>query len=426
MDSRSTSRLVQLADIIGRNTRDIDRFLAVQGLPTPSFANATNPGLPPSQPLMKIRDEVIESCTELQALVEGPFMHLERLTSPSMSILMSIQAIYRYNIASHLALNEEIPFGDLAARCGMDEDDLCRLMRLAIANHIFLEPRKGYIAHSSISLLIADMASVHSWTGLVCEEFWPLQHRVIDAMQKWPSSQELDHSAFGLENDGKSFFHAIREDPARLNRFAESMKYLQSTPGFSLEHLFKDLGWDPADSPRLMIDVGGSIGLVSTKLLRRFPTLKCQVQDLPETVAQAAVPSDLNGRLEFRAHNFFVEQPDTGADVYFMRLILHDWPDKYAIQILRTLTPVMKRGSTVIINEMCLPEPNEMPLSQAQVRRGYDLIMKTMFNSRERDADAWAELLRRADPHFSLRRISCSPGSLLSVIEVGWEIDTVS
>lgn len=47
--------------------------------------------------------------------------------------------------------------------------------------------------------------------------------------------------------------------------------------------------------------------------------------------------------------------------------------------------------------------------------------MKQQFNSKERDADEWAELLRAADARFKLKKIKASPGSLLSVIEAIWE-----
>lgn len=47
--------------------------------------------------------------------------------------------------------------------------------------------------------------------------------------------------------------------------------------------------------------------------------------------------------------------------------------------------------------------------------------MKQNFNSRERDADDWDQLLRFCDPRFKLKSIKCSPGSILSVIEVVWE-----
>lgn len=53
---------------------------------------------------------------------------------------------------------------------------------------------------------------------------------------------------------------------------------------------------------------------------------------------------------------YFTEQPIKGADVYLLRSVLHDWPDEYALQILRSLIPAMKPGSRVVLNEVCLPE----------------------------------------------------------------------
>lgn len=71
------------------------------------------------------------------------------------------------------------------------------------------------------------------------------------------------------------------------------------------------------------------------------------VQDLPEVQAafQAFVPHDLTTRVTFQNHNFFNPQT-VAADVYFLKMILHDWPDKYAVRILRNLLlPLLDWGS---------------------------------------------------------------------------------
>ncbi|KAI1407126.1 S-adenosyl-L-methionine-dependent methyltransferase [Hypoxylon sp. FL1857] len=420
------SRFMELGDILRERVAEIDQYLSSQGQPAPSFSKDAPPDHPLPPSLLRSRDEILEACSELQALAEGPFMHLTRLTSPAMNVLMSIQAIYRFNIARNVAVDEEVSFKELATRCNIDEHDLSRLMRTAIANHIFHEPRKGFVIHSAISKYLAEVPLLHSWIGLVCEEMWPLQHLVVEAIQKWPGSQEQQHTAYGLANpDGKSYFEALGEDPTRAQRFSDGMKYLQSAPAFALTHLFTDLGWDTTGVPSMMVDIGGSRGSVAVELLRKYPTLRCEVQDLAETISQANVPDDLQDRLEFRAHNFFTEQVRRNADVYFMRSILHDWPDKYAVQILRNIIPALKHGSKIIINEVCLPEPNTLPFYHAQLLRGYDLAMKMNFNSKERDADEWAALLKAADPRLRLGRITCSPGSILSVIEAVWEENTL-
>lgn len=79
------------------------------------------------------------------------------------------------------------------------------------------------------------------------------------------------------------------------------------------------------------------------------------------------MPSDLDGRVSFMAHNFLTEQPTHGADVYFFRWIFHNWSDKYCIQILKNLIPALKPGAKIVINDNVLPQPGV--LSQWQDSR---------------------------------------------------------
>lgn len=86
------------------------------------------------------------------------------------------------------------------------------------------------------------------------------------------------------------------------------------------------------------------------------------VQDYAANVeaGKAALPADLAPRFEFMPHDFFAAQPVKAKDdeekiVYFLRLIMHDWSDKYCIQILRRLVAVMKAGSTILVNDSVLP-----------------------------------------------------------------------
>jgi chemotaxis methyl-accepting protein methylase len=72
---------------------------------------------------------------------------------------------------------------------------------------------------------------------------------------------------------------------------------------------------------------------------------------------KALVPKDMADRVTFMEHDFFTEQPVKGADVYFLRWILHNWSDKYCIEILRNLAPALKKGARVVVNEFCVPPP---------------------------------------------------------------------
>ena len=113
-----------------------------------------------------------------------------------------------------------------------------------------------------------------------------------------------------------------------------------------------------------IVDLGGSTGAVSIAIAEQYPKLKFVVQDLGETiqaVTKDQIPSHLANRIELMAHDFFTEQTVT-ADVYLFRYILHNWPDAYAIRILRQLIPVLKLGAQVIVNDNLLLEPNSISL----------------------------------------------------------------
>ena len=64
--------------------------------------------------------------------------------------------------------------------------------------------------------------------------------------------------------------------------------------------------------------------------------------------------------------DFFKTQP-VRAGVYYLRPILHNWSDKYAIRILQALVPALEPGARVLVHELVLPEPNTS--SMAEERR---------------------------------------------------------
>jgi hypothetical protein len=338
-----------------------------------------------------------------------------------MNILMSLQAIYHFKIATAFSLEEHISYEELARRCNVDEDQLRRLMRMAISNNIFNEPQKGFITHSAVSRLIAEEKLVYQWIGLVSEELWPASCKTVPAMIHWPGSQEPAETGFALANENiESFWDAIRKNPHRAQRFVDGIRFLQTHPAFTVDYLVDSLQWDET-CPETMVDIGGSEGSISVALLRRYPNLTCHVQDLPVVVNNVVPPAELQGRIHFSAHDFFTPQTIHGADVYFLRSILHDWSDKYAVQIIRNLIPALKAGAKVIVNEVCLPEPNRLANYHEQLLRGYDLSMQQNFNSKERDAEQWESLFRAASPRFRLRGIDCPVGSILAVIEFAWQ-----
>lgn len=79
--------------------------------------------------------------------------------------------------------------------------------------------------------------------------------------------------------------------------------------------------------------------------------------ELADLKVGAGVKSDM----EFQVHDFFTPNPVSTADVYLLRHILHDWGDKYAIEILRNISRVMKQSARILIVDAVMPQPGSIP-----------------------------------------------------------------
>ena len=178
-------------------------------------------------------------------------------------------------------------------------------------------------------------------------------------------------------------------------------------------------------NPVFASQLGGSSGHIAVALSQNYPNLKLIVQDLPtvEQAFRAYVPTELTSRIAFHAHDFFNPQPVV-ADVYFMKAVLHDWPDKYAIKVLRALLPALRHGARVILCENCLPPKyNEkgdkvMPLPVERMMTSLDLQMLVALNSKERTVHEWKNLLMQADKRFELVNVATFPGTAWGLLEV--------
>lgn len=92
--------------------------------------------------------------------------------------MLSLQAIYRYQIDQNLGIGEQISFETLSARCALNVIDLQRILRYAMTNFVFYEPQPGLVAHTSLSKALAQDVRLRSYIGMVCEERFPASVRV--------------------------------------------------------------------------------------------------------------------------------------------------------------------------------------------------------------------------------------------------------
>jgi 6-hydroxytryprostatin B O-methyltransferase len=172
--------------------------------------------------------------------------------------------------------------------------------------------------------------------------------------------------------------------------------------------------------------VGGSSGHGCIALAQSFPDLDFIVQDLAKVVEKGEnelrkrddVSDQVKSRIRFKPFNFFESQPESDADIYIMRQILHDWPDEEAKTILRNLRPAMKPTAKLLIMETVLPQPGVLGLSQETIMRSRDMLMHEMLNAHERELDEWARLLEEVDADWQIKQVRQPFGSNVAIIEV--------
>ena len=87
--------------------------------------------------------------------------------------------------------------------------------------------------------------------------------------------------------------------------------------------------------------MGGARGAVACGLAKHYPNIKFIAQDIADVVAEGPenVPESMTNQIEFMAASCLEEQLVKGKEVYFMRAVLHNWPDDYCVKILKNLLP---------------------------------------------------------------------------------------
>lgn len=161
-----------------------------------------------------------------------------------------------------------------------------------------------------------------------------------------------------------TYFDWIKARPVDHEMFNRTMALNQAWRGVSWFEYFPVASKLSSSSEEtLLVDVGGGVGIDILAFQKAFPDLKGKLvlQDLPSVVDGLQLPQGVKAQ----GHDFFSPQPVKNAKAYYMRNILHDWPDKQALQILGHVKEAMGKESLLLVNEGVVPEMGTS-LMQAQ------------------------------------------------------------
>lgn len=344
--------------------------------------------------------------------------------------LTAFRYISRWEVAKEVPMEGSVTYTELATILQVDESQLKRVLRYAMTRQVFVEIQIGEVAHTQASLLLLQ-EGISTLNRYSTNRGFPIASSFNDALEKWGhGSQEPNQTAFNVfKNTDLAMFDYYEQNPGYATDFHRVMNFFTKTAPLSHDHIKRAFDWSSI-SFSTVVDVGGSLGHCSLAILEANPTITCIVQDLPQIVTKATdpstsiVPEHLSKRISFQSHSFWEPQP-VSADVYFMRMIFHDWPLKYSKKILHALLQGMKPGSRLLIMDYVTLPYGRLALADERRMRIRDLQMMVMHNALERDEGEWRQLFAETDSRLRLVDIRTPLGSALSLIEVVLDPATV-
>lgn len=244
-----------------------------------------------------------------------------------------------------------------------------------MTNFIFSETPPGHVRHTALSAHLTRSPSTVAFQRTLAMVFNPANAGLPAALRRHPCTASLTQTAHNAARGTALPFYAWLDstaEPAGPN--AGASNGLRAVFDRGMEGISRggqrlqdtDLRAFPwgAVLPRgaTVVDVGGSRGHFARDLGGMNPSFRIVVQDLPRVVeglerefGSGGGDGGGGGNVTYQAHDFFHEQPVVGADVYFLRHVMHNHPDAECVAILRALLPALRKGGRVLVSEYVVP-----------------------------------------------------------------------
>lgn len=311
------------------------------------------------------------------------------------------QAIY---VAAKLGIADLLADGprgaaELAAETETQADALYRVLRALASVGIFSEVDGSRFTLTPLADLLRSGApnSLRAYAIVCAEELYRVWAEALYSVRTGEAAFEraLGANAFGY----------FQQHPAFGDVFNEAMVGFttQIVQAVTAAYDFLPFG--------TVADIGGGHGALLAAILRNAPTAKGILFDQPHVVASAEpflAAAGVADRCTRVGGDFFAEVP-SGADVYVLAQILHDWDDERSVAILRQVRRAMSERAKLLVVELTVPEGNEPAFG-----KWMDLNMLVLLNGRERTAAQYAQLFQAAGLQL-VRAIPTSTGQ--SIVE---------
>lgn len=286
-------------------------------------------------------------------------------------------------VAATLRLADHITAGhtnvdDLARVSGSDADALCRLLRYLESQELFVEDPVNHFQLTDVGRALCDddPAQFRSWL----DQDGGMGRADVAAAGMLEAVREglPTYSNFS----GRTFWDDLEEHPQQRRAFDQLMK---GQLGPRADEIAAACNWDHVQH---VVDVGGGTGIQLAAILERAPHVRGTLVELPRSAEQASVlfhERGLGDRATVVGRSFFEPLP-RDADVYILNIVLHNWPDSSAADILQNCVDAATPAGRLLVIEAVRPIPPR-PMSLAM-----DLHMLVLFGGRQRSLDEFGKL----------------------------------
>jgi hypothetical protein len=244
------------------------------------------------------------------------------------------------------------PVAALAQSVGVAEQPLFRVMRALAGFGVFGEssPRTFELTPMA-KCLCSDSPDSLRGVAVMFGSPW---HRaawsdILHAVATGQPAFEKVH--------GKGFFDYCVSNPEAAAIFDEAMTSFssQETPLVLEAYDFSGI--------HKLVDVAGGHGSLLAEILKKYPTMRGVLFDMPSVIEGARQKKHLEkagvlGRCELVSGDFFSALP-SGGDAYLMKHIIHDWSDEHCTKILRNCRSAISPAGKLLLVEMVLSPGNE-------------------------------------------------------------------
>ncbi|KAL0952687.1 hypothetical protein HGRIS_006926 [Hohenbuehelia grisea] len=428
------SALKALAQLILSNVERLESVCEKHGTDHPSLDTPFVPSALDADPVaLEASRQIVGAAAQLLATVRQPMEVLQDYCS-GMYTAAAVQFVNANDVVDILQQSgsQGLHSNDIGLKTGVDSSKIDRLLRYLATRHFFREVQPNVYANNKISSIILKLKSLAeiqkdpvskydgspgaAMAGHFTEEaFMGSQH--IAQFMKDPGQYQ---SPFNMAIQDTTNIFAWFEKPENVwrgRRFVAAMK--GGGERFPPEIFSSAIDWKALKSGSSVVDVGGNVGSVTLPLAKAFPHLHFVVQDLDHVINEAQdywkenCPEALtDGRVELQVHDFFKPMP-VKADVYFLRVVLHDWPQAEGVKILQNIRDAAKPSSKLILFESIVPHACKetspflsdasAPTAPAPLLPNYglglggfvtmvDIQMMTLLGGRERTIEEFVEL----------------------------------